>query len=351
MGLGAIALAAVAVVVAAWAFLVRGRGFRAPRRLPALRKEAPWTDGLRATRRRLAESLDAVLRGGRPLDEVLEGLEEALLVTDVGMRTAQTLCGRVRARLHGRTDAGAVREALKSEVEATLDSPAPPAPSSRPWVILVTGVNGVGKTTTIGKLAALHAASGRRVLLVAADTFRAAAAEQLAIWAERAGAGLVRHEAGGTPAAVVFDGMTAARARDVDVVLIDTAGRLHTQENLMEELRKIRRVIAKELPGAPHESYLVLDATTGQNALSQARLFTDAVDLTGVILTKLDGTARGGIAIAVRSELGIPIRYVGIGEAIGDLREFDAHAFTEALLGDDGRAPLRAPLTVVEGGH
>ena len=211
-------------------------------------------------------------------------------------------------------------------------------------MILVTGVNGVGKTTTIGKLATRHAAAGKRVLLVAADTFRAAAGEQLAIWAQRAGVDLVQHAPGGDPSAVVFDGMKAAIARGADVVLVDTAGRLHTRAPLIDELRKLRRVIAREVPGAPHETLLVLDATTGQNALSQARTFTEAVEVTGVILTKLDGTARGGVAIAVRHELGLPIRYIGVGEAAEDLRPFDAAEFVSALLGPEGpQVVLGAP--------
>jgi fused signal recognition particle receptor len=192
-------------------------------------------------------------------------------------------------------------------------------------------VNGVGKTTTIGKLAARHVAAGRRVLLVAGDTFRAAAADQLAIWAERTGAEIVRQGPGADASAVVFDGIKAACARQVDVVLIDTAGRLHTRSNLMEELKKVRRVMARELPGAPHETLLVLDATTGQNALSQARVFAEALGVTGVVLTKLDGTARGGVVIAVQREVGAPVRFVGVGEAQGDLRPFDAHEFVEAL--------------------
>jgi fused signal recognition particle receptor len=199
-------------------------------------------------------------------------------------------------------------------------------------VILVLGVNGVGKTTTIGKLAALHRAAGRKVLMVAGDTFRAAAGEQLAVWAERTGAELVRQAAGANPAAVAFDGMKAAVARDADVVLVDTAGRLHTRANLMEELRKIERVIAREIPGAPHETLLVLDATTGQNGIAQARTFAEALSVTGVVLTKLDGTARGGVALAVRTEVGVPIRWIGVGEQVDDLRPFDPGEFAGALL-------------------
>jgi fused signal recognition particle receptor len=215
-----------------------------------------------------------------------------------------------------------------------LDGGVPREIVHRPWVVLVVGVNGVGKTTTIGKLAAQHRRASRRVLLVAADTFRAAAADQLAIWAERVGAEIVRHQAGGSPAAVVYDGLKAAQARGSDVVLIDCAGRLNTRENLMEELRKIRRVIGREIPGAPHETLLVVDGTTGQNAIAQGRDFIRVGGVDGVVVTKLDGTARGGVTLAIRHELALPIFYVGVGEGVDDLRSFDAVAFTRGLLGD-----------------
>ncbi|MDG1399324.1 MAG: signal recognition particle-docking protein FtsY, partial [Candidatus Binatia bacterium] len=201
-----------------------------------------------------------------------------------------------------------------------------------PWVQLVVGVNGVGKTTSIGKLAARHAAAGRKVLLVAGDTFRAAAADQLAVWAERTGAEIVRQDLGADPSSVAFDGMKAAEARNVDVVLVDTAGRLHTKVNLMEELRKVSRILGRVVPDAPHEVLLVLDATTGQNALAQARAFAEIVPITGVILTKLDGSARGGMTIAVRHELGAPVRYVGLGEGAEDLQNFVPEAFVDGLL-------------------
>jgi fused signal recognition particle receptor len=201
-------------------------------------------------------------------------------------------------------------------------------------VILVSGVNGVGKTTSIGKLAARYRAAGDKVLLVAADTFRAAAIDQLGVWAERVGADVVQHQSGADPAAVAFDGVKAALARGVDVAIVDTAGRLHTRGNLMEELRKVHRVIGKAIPGAPHEVWLVLDATTGQNALHQAKVFSEALGLTGIVLTKLDGTAKGGAALAVREELGVPIVFIGVGEGIDDLRSFSSSEYAEALVGD-----------------
>jgi fused signal recognition particle receptor len=202
-------------------------------------------------------------------------------------------------------------------------------------VVLVVGVNGSGKTTTIGKLAARFQAEERSVVLAAADTFRAAAIEQLGVWAERTGADIVRHEQGADPSAVVFDGMRAARARGVDVVLVDTAGRLHTRSPLMDELGKVRRTVGREIPGAPHEALLILDATTGQNALSQARAFTEAAGVTGVVVTKLDGTAKGGVVLAVSQELGIPVRWIGVGEGINDLRPFDPEEFVDGLLAGD----------------
>ena len=292
--------------------------------------------GLAAAGRRLMEQVDAALgRAPAGLEAVLSDLEEALVSADVGVRTAKVLLDRVRQRVGPAGGAAEVRQALREEMVALLDAPPPPAPAARPWVVLVTGVNGVGKTTTIGKLGARHAEAGQRVLFVAGDTFRAAAVDQLAIWAERSGAALVRQAPGADPSAVVFDGMKAAVARAIDVVFVDTAGRLHTRTNLMAELGKVRRVIAREAPGAPHETLLVLDATTGQNAIAQARSFLEAADVTGIVLTKLDGTARGGIVLAVRHELGIPIHYVGVGESVDDLRPFIASEFVDALFAVD----------------
>jgi fused signal recognition particle receptor len=336
-GIAAAVLAVVLVVV----LVRRRRGTSAP----ALPEGAPppavgaaerLRRGLLATRERLLGQIDAVLgRGPRPLDTILEELEEVLIAADVGVPTTTALLERVRADAAGDADPAALREALRKEIAALVGNETPPEPGAKPWVTLVVGVNGVGKTTTIGKLATHHAQAGRKVLIVAADTFRAAAIDQLSIWAERSGADIVRHAAGGDPSAVVFDGMRAAVARGVDVVLVDTAGRLHTRSPLMDELRKIRRVIGREVPGAPHETLLVLDATTGQNALNQARTFGEAVEVTGVALTKLDGTARGGILLALRHELGLPVHWIGVGEAADDLRPFDPAAFVDAVLGPE----------------
>ena len=306
--------------------------------------------GLSATRRRLGEQFDAALgRAGANADATLSELEDALVAADVGVRTAAELIARVRSRVGRPADRDELRRALRAELVAALGTEAPPVLDRHPWVVLVTGVNGVGKTTTVGKLARLHAASGRRVLLVAADTFRAAAIDQLAVWADRTGAELVRQAPGASPAAVVFDGMKAAAARAVDVVLIDTAGRLHTRSNLMDELGKVRRVIARALPEAPHETLLVLDATTGQNAVAQARTFAQAVGVTGIVVTKLDGTARGGVVFAVRSEIGVPVQYIGIGEGPDDLRPFDAQQFVDAVTGADRSETVAASVPLTHG--
>jgi fused signal recognition particle receptor len=287
-------------------------------------------DALGATGKRFRAQLRAALGG--PKSDVLERLEEVLLGADVGARTTTVLIGRLRERADVSAGAGAVERALREEMRALLEVGGAPAIRESPWVVLVTGVNGVGKTTTIGKLAALHRAAGRKVLVVAADTFRAAAIDQLAVWADRAGAEIVRHGPGADPSAVTYDGVRAAVARRADVVLVDTAGRLHTRSPLMDELRKVRRTIERELPGAPHEALLVVDATTGQNAVSQARSFVEAAGVTGVVVTKLDGTAKGGVVLAIRQDLGLPVRYVGVGEGLDDLRPFDPDEFIEGLL-------------------
>ena len=325
----------------------RRRAISGPSAAPALPSPlATLERALEKTRERLGARLDAAFgRAGASTDAALTELEEVLVSADVGVRVASELVTGLRSRLGRGTDPQTLRTALRAELETLLASGDTPAPQASPWVILVAGVNGVGKTTTIGRLAAIHRAAGRRVMLVAADTFRAAAAEQLAVWAERTGSDLVRQAAGADPSAVVFDAMKSAVARGIDVVLVDTAGRLHTRTNLMEELRKIRRIIARELPDAPHETLLVVDATTGQNAIAQARVFTEALGVTGLVLTKLDGTARGGVAIAVRRELSAPIRWIGVGEGVDDLRPFDAEEFVAALLALDehDRPGARSP--------
>ena len=261
-------------------------------------------------------------------DEAWERLEEALIRSDVGAPAT----AEIVRRLEERGVTGTLEDALVEEVEAIFGDPPTLALDDKPSVVLVVGVNGTGKTTTIGKLARTLGEHGRSVLVGAADTFRAAAEEQLEIWAERAGADFVGAPRGADPAAVAFDAVEAARARGRDVAVIDTAGRLHTQSNLMAELEKVRRVIASRIDGAPHETLLVVDATTGQNGLQQARLFRDAAGVTGVALTKLDGSARGGVAIAIAVELGLPVKLVGVGEGIDDLRPFDAHDYARALL-------------------
>ncbi len=290
--------------------------------------------GLARTRQGLADSLRSVLGGGRPDEASLEQLEATLLAADLGPALSEELLEVVRKTARG-PRSGGLREAMRHTLRSVLPDAVPPRPEvhGRPRVVFVVGVNGGGKTTTVGKLAALERAGGRRVLVVAADTFRAAAIDQLQRWTERAGVELVRQREGSDPAAVVFDSLQAAKKRDVDTVLVDTAGRLHTKVHLMAELSKMARVAGREVAGAPHEVLLVMDATTGQNGLSQAEEFHRATELTGVVLTKLDGTAKGGVALAIHKRLGLPIRYVGVGEALDDLLPFDPDAFVEGLLG------------------
>jgi fused signal recognition particle receptor len=268
---------------------------------------------------------------------VFDDLEEVLVEADLGVSTTHAIIEDLRARLSrdALADGLAVRQALEARVAELLARAERPLElgTARPFAVMVIGVNGVGKTTTIGKLAARWRGEGRSVLVAAGDTFRAAAVEQLEIWGRRAGVEVVKQSMGTDASAVVYDAARAARARGVDVLLVDTAGRLHTKVNLMEELKKVRRVLARELPGAPHETLLVLDATTGQNALQQARLFTEEAGVTGLVLTKVDGTARGGVVIAVANELGLPIRFLAVGEKIEDLREFRAREFADALFG------------------
>ncbi|MBI4414284.1 MAG: signal recognition particle-docking protein FtsY [candidate division NC10 bacterium] len=293
--------------------------------------------GLQKTQQALRASA-AALFGSGPLDPLtLEGLEEALLQADTGVPVAAAMLQALRRRAQsgGLPDAAAARAALREEIATRLTVPElSPRPPARPWVVLVLGVNGSGKTTAIGKLAHRAVASGERVLLAAADTFRAAAIDQLKAWGDRSGAEVIAHQAGADPAAVVFDALQAARARGADRVLIDTAGRLHTKRNLMEELRKMTRVMEKELPGAPHEVLLVLDATTGRSALAQAREFHLVAPLTGLVLTKLDGTAKGGAILGIAEALPVPVRFLGVGEGLEDLAPFSPTAFAAALLPD-----------------
>ena len=292
-------------------------------------------EGLAKTRESLFGRVEALLQGHPRIDEdFLESLEEILIGADFGMPVTQELVTALRRRLKTERDPDPrrLREIMAEEIAGRLQVASPwQLPAERPCVVMLVGVNGVGKTTTIGKLAAQLKGQGRKVIIGAGDTFRAAAAEQLQVWGERAGAEVVRHAEGADPGAVAFDAARAAVARGADVLLLDTAGRLHTKVNLMEELKKVRRVLAREIPGAPHETWLVLDATTGQNALSQARIFREAVEATGIVLTKLDGTAKGGIVVAIAAELGLAVRYIGIGEGIVDLRPFDPHEFVAAL--------------------
>jgi fused signal recognition particle receptor len=284
-------------------------------------------DSLGKTRRAMTDQLAAAAFDPAD-DEAWERLEEALIAADVGVPTTAELVQRLEAK----QEVGELGEALAIEAAELLGDPAPFDLHEQPSVILVVGVNGTGKTTTIGKLASVLRDHGRSVILAAADTFRAAAEEQLEIWAERAGADFVGSERGGDPAAVAYDAIEAAAARGRDVVIVDTAGRLHTQTNLMEELRKVRRVIERRLGRPPDETLLVIDATTGQNGLQQARLFGQAVEVTAVALTKLDGSAKGGVALAIAHELGLPVKLVGVGEKIEDLRPFDPQDFARALL-------------------
>ena len=292
--------------------------------------------GLKKTKDGLVGRIDTLVLGKKEIDaETLEELEEILITSDIGVKTTVELIRTLEQRL-GRNelkDGEALRCALKDEILARLEAHhSTLAINGRhPFVLLVIGVNGVGKTTTIGKLASRFSAEGKKVLLAAADTFRAAAAEQLESWGNRSGVDVIRHKEGADPSAVVFDACKAAVARQVDVLIVDTAGRLHTKVNLMEEMKKIRRVIDREIPGAPHETLLVLDAATGQNAISQARIFKDAAGVTGIALTKLDGTAKGGILVAVSHEFALPVRFIGVGESIDDLRDFNPREFTDAL--------------------
>ncbi len=296
--------------------------------------------GLFMTHTEILEKLGTAVKEGLGFDEsVVESLEETLLEADVGAETAAMLAEAIRARTSPtrRTDAAELRILLREEIEKLLAMAprAASAPAAALEVIFLVGVNGSGKTTTTAKLARRYSTEGRSVLLAAADTFRAGAIEQLQVWADRLKLPLIRHREGADPSAVLFDAVTAARARKVDLLLVDTAGRLHTKHNLMEELSKMRRIAAREIPGAPHQTLLVLDATTGANGLSQARRFVEAAGVTGVVLTKLDGSAKGGIVLAIYRELQLPVVSVGVGEGMDDLVPFDPSEYAAALLGED----------------
>jgi fused signal recognition particle receptor len=293
--------------------------------------------GLSRTREAMTTPLEDLFRGRRPLDPAhLDAVEEALIGADLGLAAVAEAMEHLRAK-SGKIAGGgaaAMREVLRAEVQSALERPPGPVPfSCLPWVVFLVGVNGAGKTTTAGKLAQVWAREGKTCLLCAADTFRAAADAQLEVWAQRSKSPFHRGPAGADPSSVLTDALRAARARSYDAVVVDTAGRLHTKGNLMSELEKMARVAGKEIAGAPHETLLVLDATVGSNGLAQAREFTKAASVTGLVLTKLDGTAKGGVAVAVVRELGVPIRYVGVGETAEDLLPFDAAAFAANLVG------------------
>ncbi|MCG8688854.1 MAG: signal recognition particle-docking protein FtsY [Desulfobacterales bacterium] len=288
--------------------------------------------GLSKTRDVLNTDVTELFASAKAIDDDLfDELEELLVTSDLGIDITMTMMERIRKKAKSLETGDQLKQVLKEELFDLFVEPKESDNTHKPYVIMMVGVNGTGKTTTLGKLAMKYTQQGKKVLIAAADTFRAAAIEQVEIWADRSGAGIVRHKEGADPAAVAYDAVEAALARDVDIVLIDTAGRLHTQKNLMEELKKIKRSVDKKLKGAPHEILMVIDATTGQNALSQAKIFNEAVGLTQVAVTKLDGTAKGGIVAAVSSNMALPISHIGVGEAIDDLQNFDAKLFVDAL--------------------
>lgn len=292
--------------------------------------------GLAKTRETLTNKIEKLIIGYADIDDdLLDDLEEALIMSDVGVKTTEKLMADVRKGIKKKeiNTPEDLKPFLAEKISEILSTGSDETriAAAGPTVLLVIGVNGVGKTTTIGKLAAYYKEQGKSVMLAAADTFRAAAIDQLQIWGDRTGVPVIRHEEGSDPAAVAFDAVKAARARNIDVLIIDTAGRLHTKSNLMEELKKINRVVQREIAEAPHETLLVLDATTGQNAISQADLFQKTAAITGIVLTKLDGTAKGGVIIGLKAELSMPVKWVGVGEGVDDLRPFNAHEFSRAL--------------------
>ncbi|MBE6750666.1 MAG: signal recognition particle-docking protein FtsY [Ruminococcaceae bacterium] len=295
-------------------------------------------EGLQKTRNSIAENINSVINSFTKIDEDLfEELEETLVMSDIGYETSVNICDAARKRIKetGITDPAEIKGILKDIIIDMLGSDEGLKLDTKPSVILVIGVNGVGKTTSIGKIASQLKKQGKTVVLGAADTFRAAAIDQLGIWAERAGVSMVKSVEGSDPAAVVFDTITSAKAKGADVIICDTAGRLHNKKNLMDELAKMNRIIARELPDASVESLLVLDAATGQNAVNQAREFKNVTNITGIILTKLDGTAKGGIIIPIKNELNIPVKYIGVGEGIDDLQPFNAAEFADGIFGDE----------------
>lgn len=292
-------------------------------------------NGLTKTRENIGGKIAALISSSKALDdEFYDELEELLILADVGVNTAETIIKEIKAQVKQQKikDPEQVKALLKEELVNILTAKET-SNETYPKIMLVVGVNGVGKTTTIGKLAYKFKQDGKKVIIAAADTFRAAAAEQLEIWSKRAGVDIIKHEEGSDPVAVVYDAIQSAKARQADVIICDTAGRLHNKKNLMEELKKINRIIDREYPEAAKEVLLVLDATTGQNAISQARVFKEAVDINGIVLTKLDGTAKGGVVLAITNELNVPVRYIGVGEGIDDLQNFEPSSFVNALLG------------------
>ncbi len=295
--------------------------------------------GLNKTRENLTNKIEKLIIGYADIDDAfLDELEETLIMADVGVTTTEKLMAAVRKGIKKKeiNSPEDLKPFLAREIAGILEQGEETTRMAQTGltVMLVVGVNGAGKTTTIGKLSAYYREQGKKVMLAAADTFRAAAIDQLAVWSQRTGASFIRHEEGSDPAAVAFDAVKAARARNIDILIVDTAGRLQTKANLMEELKKIHRVISREIPGAPHETLLVLDATTGQNAVSQAKLFTQAAPISGVVLTKLDGTAKGGVVISIKSELSMPVKWIGVGEKVEDLRPFVPDEFAKALFQD-----------------
>ncbi len=292
-------------------------------------------EGLMKTRKSITEKIDQVLvTFGKVDEELFDELEEILITSDLGIDTTMKVIADLKTKVRERkiTDALKVKDILKEELQEILGKGVNELKlDTKPAVIIVIGVNGVGKTTSIGKIANLYKQQGKKVLLAAGDTFRAAAIDQLEIWADRVGVEVIAQKEGSDPAAVIFDAVQAAKSRKADLLICDTAGRLHTKKNLMEELKKVSRVLDRELPGADRETLLVLDATTGQNAISQAKTFSETADITGIVLTKLDGTAKGGIVVAIKSELDIPVKLIGVGEQLDDLQRFDANEFVEAL--------------------